>query len=349
MRIFINGIGSVSAQQLNPSTGEFRFSTQSGNRFLCQEPDYKEMVPAMQLRRMSKVVRLGVWSAKQALRDAGLERPDIITLGTAYGCLADTENFLGKMLTQEETMLTPTAFIQSTHNTVSGQIALMTQCYGHNFTFVHRGHSFETSLQEAMMWLNEQEANTNFTVLTGGIDELTNDSFNIINRFGTYKREDELFEDNTDGCMAGEGANLFVLSQQQNEHSYAELMDVCLCRNANITDELIHFLSDNHLSPDDIDTCLIGLNGDQRYDHIIRSNTVALKNAQFIPFKKWSGEYPTANAFAMTLACTMLKHQNMAKELNTNEAMTSGIEPKNVLIHNHYKNQFHSFILLKRI
>lgn len=349
MRIFINGIGSVSALQFNPSSGEYQFESLSGNRWLCHEPDYTNMVPAMQLRRMSKVVRIGVWSAKQALKDADLERSDMITLGTAYGCLADTENFLGKLLTQEETMLTPTAFIQSTHNTVSGQIALMTQCYGHNFTFVHRGHSFETSLQESIMWLHEQHSNTGFSVLTGGIDELTNDSFRIINRFGTYKKEDESVESNTDGCIAGEGSNMFILSQQQQDNSYAELLDVYLCKGENIPEELTDFLKTNQLNPEDVDTCLIGFNGDVRYDIPIRLNVASLHHAQFVPFKKWSGEYPTSNAFAMTLACSFLKHGKIPGEFISGEQKKESMAPQIVLIYNHYKNQFHSFILLKKI
>jgi 3-oxoacyl-[acyl-carrier-protein] synthase II len=165
MAIYINGIGSISAQNLEPRSANFDIIKGETNPLICVEPDYKEMINPMQLRRMSKVVRMGIATAKSALKDAQIEKPDIITIGTAYGCLADTEFFLNKLISQEETMLTPTSFIQSTHNTVSGQIALMLACHGHNFTFVHKGFSFESALQDAMMWLKEKE---NISVLTGG-------------------------------------------------------------------------------------------------------------------------------------------------------------------------------------
>ena len=352
MSIYINGIGSVSAQQLDTRAGVMSFDLAESNRMSCKEPDYSGLVPPMQLRRMSKVVRYGVAAAKQALKDAGLERSDIITLGTAYGCLADTEVFLSKLLTQEESMLTPTAFIQSTHNTVSGQIALLTNCYGHNFTYVHRGHSFETALQEAMMWLKEKSetlTDENFSVLTGGIDELTNDSFDIILRFGTFKKEQDISIPGTEGTIAGEGANLFVVSQVKNEQSYAEVMDMHLCYSTDIQTELLEFLRINQLQAEEIDTCLIGVNGDSRYDESILGNIAALKQAQWLAFKQWSGEYPTSNAFGMALACMVLKHQQIPDEVYHAQTPSRSEKAQNVLLYNHYKNKYHSFILLKRI
>lgn len=345
MGIFINGIGSISAQKFHPSDEEILFENPSSNRWPCKEPDYKDLVPPMQLRRMSKVVRMGVASAKAALFDAGIEKPDVITLGTSYGCLADTENFLGKLISQDETMLTPTAFIQSTHNTVSGQIALMIACHGHNFTFVHRGHSFETSLQESMMWLKEQK---DFTILTGGVDELTNHSFDIMSRFGTYKIENESFDTYSEGTIAGEGSSMFVLSNQQQENSYAEIKDVCLCMQDDIAIQLSDFLAKNNLQPNDIDVCLLGVNGDNRYDETIMKNVESLSNAILVGFKKWCGEFPTSGSFALALASHILKHQHVPQQLKL-KTQDGDTKPNNVLVYNHYKNQFHSFTLISRI
>jgi len=349
MAIYIQGIGSVSPQRIDTGTKEIQFLQSDSNRLSCLEPDYKDLVPPMQLRRMSKVVRMGVASAKQALKDAGIETPHIITLGTAYGCLADTENFLEKLLTQEETMLTPTAFIQSTHNTVSGQIALLTNCQGHNFTFVHRGHSFETSLQETMMWLEEHKANEDFSVLTGGIDELTNHSFDIMSRFGTYKHDEEIGNSFTEGTIAGEGAHLFIAGNVQTANSYAKCLDVMLCADHDIEKQLKKFLKHNHIAAKDIDTCLVGLNGDSRYDETIVKNISSLSHAQLLGFKKWCGEFPTSNSFAFILACLILRNQQIPKELYLNPSGSNDKAPENVLIYNHYKNKYHSFILMQRL
>ncbi len=345
MSIYINGIGSISAQLFDPRAGNYELIQPESNRWHAIEPDYKGLLPPIQLRRMSRVVKMGIAAAKTALGDAGIEKPDIITTGTAYGCLADTESFLQKMITQEETLLTPTSFIQSTHNTVSGQIALILTCHGHNFTYVQRGHSFESSLQESMMWLTE---NKDLDILTGGIDEMTQHSFDIISRFGTYKNEHDHYATPSEGTIAGEGANIFILNAAKNEKSYAELADVKMCSTEDIETELHDFLGSNKLTTADIDTCLVGTNGDNRYDDFILNNISSLPNARLIDYKKWCGEYPTSASFAMTLASNILYNKRIPDDLVSNDKDNSAV-PRNVLIYNHYKNQYHSFILLKSI
>ena len=100
---------------------------------------------------MSKIIKRGIASALIALKDANVENPGAIITGTGWGCWADTEKFLLTMIEQGEEQLTPTAFMQSTHNTVSGQIAISIKCHNYNSTYAHRGVSFERSLQDGMM------------------------------------------------------------------------------------------------------------------------------------------------------------------------------------------------------
>src|SRR5690606_26853795 len=85
------------------------------------EPSYAGMIQPNQLRRLSKAVRMGIGAARMALEEAGLQTPDMISTGTALGCFQDTEVFMDQMVRYGEEKLSPTAFIQSTHNTVGGQ------------------------------------------------------------------------------------------------------------------------------------------------------------------------------------------------------------------------------------
>src|SRR4029079_11207934 len=94
-----------------------------GNRLSCVEPDYKTIIDIKLIRRMSRIIKMGVAAGIECLNEAGISVPDAITTGTAYGCLEDTGVFLSKMVEQNEELLTPTSFIQSTHNTVGAQIA----------------------------------------------------------------------------------------------------------------------------------------------------------------------------------------------------------------------------------
>ena len=102
------------------------------------EPDYKEFIDPKLIRRMSHVIKMGVAAAKDCLYKANTEMPGAITTGTALGCLEDTITFLTRIVEQNEELLPPTAFIQSTHNTVGAQIALMLKCHSYNNNFVHR-------------------------------------------------------------------------------------------------------------------------------------------------------------------------------------------------------------------
>lgn len=344
-KMYINGIGNIACQILEPRSRNNQFLLTQGNRKHVTDFDYKTIIPPMQLRRMSKVVKMGIAASQLALKDADCSMPHIITTGTAYGCLADTEAFLEKIIEYKETMLTPTAFIQSTHNTVSGQIALMLGCHGHNFTFVHRGHSFESALLETKMLLAEKE---NLNILCGATEEGTQYSFDIIERFGSYKKENESFEDKSDGTIAGEGAHMMLISNQKTENSYAYVKDVLLCNDEAIPLQLKHFLENNNLTPQEIDICMIGANGDRRYDPLIQDNIEILQEAKKIHFKKWCGEYPVSSAFAMNVAAVLLKNQQCVDD-TTGRFNDSINTIKNILIYNHYKNGYHTLILLQAL
>lgn len=180
-------------------------------RLTAKEPDYTGIIPPMQLRRTSKVVRMGMGTAHACLQAAGLAKPDAVIVGTALGCLGDTEVFLRKMVEQDEQMLTPTAFIQSTHNTVAGQIALATGCRGYNNTIVQHGHSFEGAVLAATLHLSEHPDEN---VLCGGADEMTETLLGLMQRIGVYTTRAYAPADNDNahrGAIAGEGAGFLLL------------------------------------------------------------------------------------------------------------------------------------------
>lgn len=192
----------------------------------AHEPDYKGIIAPMQLRRMSKLVRMSMWAAADCLHQVGLSRADAVIMGTAFGCLADTELFLKKMLTQNEQMLTPTAFIQSTHNTPAGQIALATGCHGYNNTLSQQGHSFESAMLAAALLLEEHP---DAGVLCGAGDELTPTSHALMQRLGIYCTEPRSAEEPKPrgGAIAGEGAGFFLL-RKNSEGAIARISGLAM-------------------------------------------------------------------------------------------------------------------------
>lgn len=129
-------------------------------------PDYKEFIQGGTLRRLSPVLKMGLACAMECQKN--LESNfDSISVGTALGCLQDTEKFLQTILTTTSDFLSPTAFIQSTHNTIAGQISLAMNNHGYNMTHTQNSISFELALIDGVMRLNDGDQN----VLVGSADE----------------------------------------------------------------------------------------------------------------------------------------------------------------------------------
>jgi 3-oxoacyl-[acyl-carrier-protein] synthase II len=347
MNIFIRGAGSVSAQGA-PQNEE-------SPRLKVLDPDYKQWIDLKMIRRMSHVVKMGIAAAKLSLEQAGLEKPDAIITGTAYGCLDDTGVFLTKMVNQKEEMLTPTAFIQSTHNTVAGQIALLLECHGYNNTFVHKGFSFESALTDSLMILREGRLNN---ILVGAMDELTDHSFNILSRFGLYKKEKvsshTLLHSGSKGTMAGEGAACFVLSTEQ-EKAQVMLNGLSTIYKpgspAELDTDILGFLAAYNCAPKDIDLLITGRNGDVStdswYTHV--ENEV-LPETPVACFKNISGEYPTASSFAMFMAVRILEQEEVPEDMmfRGKAPLLKKNQPGKILIYNHHNETHHSLILLTR-
>lgn len=345
MAVYIKGIGNISPQHTADANAfsQHDILPVTNNRLACIEPEYTQFVDAKQLRRMSRVIRMGVASSMTALKDAGIEKPDAVIVGTALGCLEDTASFLTKLVQNKEEMLSPTAFIFSTHNTIAAQIAYLLQCRGYNSTYVHRNISFESALIDATLLINEGSENT---VLVGGIDELTDASFKIFNRLGHFKKEEELvgkslFESVSKGSIAGEGAAFFTLVNSPSADCYAEIVAVETLSFATKEDVI---MKATQLGKSDI--IIAGYNGDANDDAITSAVVSGLgMEAQTLKFKHLSGEFGTASGFATWLAAVILKNKNIPANLN---AQLNNCEDINsILIYNQYQNQHHSLILLK--
>ncbi len=307
MDLFINGAGLICAAGSNVSTtfpGEDL--DWEADRLNAKEPDYSSWIPLMQLRRMSKAVRMGIGASKICLANSGVAAPDALSVGTALGCLADTEQFLTRMIEREEQQLTPTSFIQSTHNTVAGQIALVLGCNGHNLSFVHKGHSFEHALINAGLYLNDHPEHV---VLTGGLDELTDNSVFLMQKAGIFSEKiinsADFITNTRKGSIAGEGAGFFSVTKKATSNNYLNLKELRLFvakRTEDAMEQITHFISSLPVSETAIDLVLTGENGDEQWANVYRAiKEHKFSNALFQTFKQFTGEYATASAVGLGL------------------------------------------------
>jgi 3-oxoacyl-(acyl-carrier-protein) synthase len=348
---YINGIGIISPQNTLPGSGFLEAVVEQTADFLKSvEPVYKSYIDPIASRRMSRLIKMGITSAKICIQDAGIDAPDAIITGTGLGSVEDTEKILGE-LTIEEKFLNPTPFIQSTYNTISSQIAINLKCHQYNSTFVHRCFSLESCLTDAVLQIREGSA---ANVLTGGIDEMTLNHLTIIRRLGIWKREAiknlDLWTSVIPGALAGEGSAYFIISGERTEKSYARLAAVETLYKPSSTIQtasfIKQFLAKNGLMPDEVDLVLMGNNGYSEHDRVCNEVIMqSVPGAARVLYKHLCGEYHTVSGFALYMAANIIRRQLIPLSLPVLHRKPEKLE--NILIHNHFRNTDHAFILVR--
>ena len=350
-KVYINSVASITPQKTFDNSEFLDEVIIHDNQVVSAvEPVYKDYIPPAAARRMAKGIKMGVVASKIALQEAGLENVDAIITGTGMGCLRDSEKFLSGIIDNNEQFLTPTSFIQSTHNTVGGQIALELQCKGYNFTYVHGSNSFESTLLDAKLQLELNEAEN---ILIGGVDELADHTTKLHVLIHHIKKEDittnTLLGSKTKGSIFGEGANFFVLSNKEQESSYAEVVSVKMYNTLPLNEVVqttLSFLKENNLTTKDIDAVVLGNNGDVEFDGFYNELTSDIfSNTQQVCYKHLIGEFNTASPFGIWIASKILKTQTLPDILKLNNKGTSSF--KHILLYNQYRGENHSFTLLK--
>lgn len=176
--------------------------------------DIKELIPEMNLRRrMSRVVKSGVAAGIESLLEFGDRAAvEAVVTATGLGCIADSEKFLDSLIANEERMLNPTPFIQSTFNTVGAQIALLRGLHCYNTTYANRWTSFENALTDAALRIG---AGLSRAVLVGAFDETTPSAGIILQRLGVAQQ----------GGW-GESSIFFVLTAEAFDTSVAAITGI---------------------------------------------------------------------------------------------------------------------------
>ncbi len=128
----------------------------------------RNYVKPIEARRMGKLMKASLLSSLRALKEAGIEKPDAIITATAYGCLDNTVRLLDCISDGGEETVSPTYFMQSTHNTIGSNIAIRLHCHGYNSTYSQGRESLDWALRDARLLLQSGKVKT---VLVGCHDE----------------------------------------------------------------------------------------------------------------------------------------------------------------------------------
>ncbi len=314
-------------------------------KLLAIEPSY-EQIPAGILRRMGKGIRMGVGAALPLIAQTGFINGIII--GSANAGMDDCIKFLNQIVQYEEGQLTPGSFVQSTSNVIAGQLGLISKNKGYNITHVHLGLAFENALIDAMMQLN---ANPTNSYLLGGVDEISSYHYNIETLAGTYKKESisnkQLYEADSPGCIAGEGATMFIVNADA-ANAVAKVTAISTLHTINIelvTQQLKIFLQKNVPEGMKIDLLISGENGDNRtLPFYTACESVLVDDTPVVRYKHIIGDYATASATGLWYACQVLQSQILPQHMF--KISSTKKESRNILMYNNFKGRQHSFILI---
>ncbi len=350
-KIYINGMGCISPQNSIDDNWFFEDITPaSTDYFSALEPSYKDFIAPNLLRRMGRAIKMGVAAASIAVKNAEATSVDAIISGTGLGCFEDSERFLLALLENSEQFLTPTSFIQSTHNTVGSQIALIMKCHDYNFTYVHRGFSFESCVIDALMQFEEGKK----SILIGGIEEHT-PNYVVLNRRANKLQAQQanlpIHQYTTNGVQLSEGAAFFLLTPHNTSQSLATIDGVKTLykpkSSQDILKKLNAFLAEQHLTLSDIDVTLMGFCGDITFDSYLNELLPELEKESCIAtYKNLCGEYFTASAFATWVAAKLIQKQRLPKSISISAKEPKHI--KHIVIINQYFGTNYSFMLMSQ-
>jgi len=352
LEAYINGIGITSPQKTVEQDGFLSNVVEYSSDYMkCVEPAFKNYLSPGFSRRMSRILKLSLVAAKICLNEVKIEKPDAIITATGLGCLDDTEKVLNSILENNESFLSPTSFIHSTHNTISSQIAIYLKCHSYNLTFSHRTFSFESAILNCMIFLTE---NSNVNVLIGGVDEITPTLFDIGCK-SIYKKIPksnlDMLKEKTRGAYAGEGMAFFILSSKKKNNCYAKISSVETIYNPDdvysVELKIKNTIDRTGLTIGNIDAVMLGLNGDSESDCYYQAIMNSLfKDKILLYYKHLCGEYFTSTSFALWCCANIIKQQFVPPILKMNNNQDKPIN--NILIYNQFKNKNHSLILLQK-
>ena len=317
-------------------------------KLLAIEPAYDGIPPGI-LRRMGKAIRMGVGAAMSIIK--GNNALNGIIIGTAKGGMEDCIKFLNQIVQYEEGLLAPGNFVQSTSNAIAAQLGMLSNNKSYNTTHIHRGLAFENAAIDAIMQI---KASPGKNYLLGGVDEISDFNYNIENLSGAYKEEavssKQLYETNSPGTIAGEGAAMFLVNDQK-DNAIGKLQAIQIFQSEDdnfVKSNLQQFIARYLPAGEKIDLLVSGENGDDRiYKFYKGCEDLMEKETAIARFKHLSGDIPTASAFALWLACYALQEKNLPAHMM--KKPLAGTDYNNILLYNNYKGVQHSFMLVRNI
>ena len=305
-------------------------------------PPFRDYMSPGEVRRMGNLMKRALVTALKVLEKTGIEHPDAIITGTSIGSLDYTEKFLDAMAENGEEALSPTYFMQSTHNTVGATLGIYTKTHGYNTTYSHGGLSFDHAVLDA--WMQMQLGKIH-NALVGGQDEMSESYFTLL------QKADYVGLEGMDPC--GEVALSMMLNNENHTEDLCELAGISICQQLSyekMGSLLNKMLEDAGMSLSDVSAVMTGVNGnpsnDKPYQELL---TKFFQEKPCLHYKHLFGENYTVSALGLYVAAHCLKRGDVPSFLYEDQSRCRCDQPKVILMLNHMKGKEFSLILLKKI
>lgn len=307
-KVFIQAAEQVSIQE--PLSEQWMTKPLSYDEPLvkAQNPVFRDYMAANEARRMGGLMKRALVTTLKVLKETGIEHPDAIITGTCLGSLDYTERILDAMLENGEEALSPTHFMQSTHNTVGSALAIYTKTHGYNTTYSHGSISFDLTVQDA--WMQMQLGKIS-TALVGGHDEMTEGYFSKLQQVNFVGVEGMV--------PCGEMAMSMLLNTDPSVDHLAELAGIRMSfrpSGEQLKQQLDSLLAQSGMTLDDVSLVMTGMNGNPANDQLYKpmlETLFAKKNT--MDYKRVFGENYPASALGLYAAAHLLKQKDELKAI----------------------------------
>ncbi|MDR2979448.1 MAG: beta-ketoacyl synthase chain length factor [Bacteroidales bacterium] len=337
-KVYIQSAAHISAQK--PLSEEWMDNpvVYEGDSVKSIDLNYKEYLAPNVARRMGKLLKRALVCARMAMKRAKVEMPDAIITATGLGCIENTEHFLDAMTREGETLLNPTPFMQSTHNTIGSSIALDIKCHGYNSHYSQKHTSFDCALQDAFIQFQNGKIQT---ALLNAHDESSSVFDSILQHIDCWHFEN--------GGFKGETAISMALGNQPTPETLCRMEDMMICYRPTmpvLQKELQKLLERNGLTIHDLDAVFIGVNGNAENDNVYYACTETLfPNLPLARYKHLFGEHFTMSGIGFYVVATCLQQGRLPEHLLLAKENPAK-QVKCIVLYNHSENRDHSMILL---
>ena len=254
-----------------------------------------EKLPARKVRRLKRFSRIALALADAAKEDSNLKKsPHSVFLGSGWGALSETYDFLNKLQSSNEKFPSPIDFVGSVHNSAAGQIAIMHGATGANITSSGGDYSFEQALLSADSFLDEDSPSA-FVLAVDEFHEQFSPLF------------DPSISKNTPPADGGGG---FYLSRKSIAGRISIQLKCYQKWTDNVLDTLIAALNKDNSSLNNCKMILAGIpaastkQGEEQLDSFMEKTGLDIP---VIHYRKFTGEFASASGVAAVMASHLLE------------------------------------------